>query len=126
VEERSGGKGNTNLGTQEINHRKQNKKQDEWESVLFFGCRHRKHDYIYEEELTGYSDDQTLTHLHVAFSREQDKKVYVQDKLEEHEARQKLWQFLNEKNGYFYVCGYAIPPPPLSFPRSLPLSPSLF
>ena len=74
--------------------------------MLFFGCRNRKHDYIYEDELLGYKDNQTLTQLHVAFSREQGHKVYVQDKLEEPETRETLWHYLNDKNGYFYVCGY--------------------
>jgi len=92
---------------QEINYRKNKKSQGEWESVLFFGCRHRKHDYIYEDELTGYARDETLTRLHVAFSREQGKKVYVQDKLEEEETRKELWHFINDKSGYFYVCGDA-------------------
>jgi len=92
---------------QEIKHRKAHKGQSDWESVLFFGCRHRKHDYIYEEELNSFADDRTLSHLHVAFSREQDQKVYVQDKLGDPGMKEKLWQFLNEKKGYFYVCGDA-------------------
>lgn len=92
---------------QEIKHRKSERGQSDWESVLFFGCRHRKHDYIYEEELTGFTGDNTLSHLHVAFSRETDQKVYVQDKLGDPLVKEKLWQFLNEKQGYFYVCGDA-------------------
>lgn len=91
---------------QELNHRKKQSKED-WQSILFFGCRHREHDYIYEEELCGYEEDQTLTHLHVAFSREQGHKVYVQDKIDEKETRKQIWEFLNEKNGRFYVCGDA-------------------
>ena len=50
-------------------------------ALLFFGCRHPEMDYIYQEELEGYVNDGTLTALHVAFSRETDKKVYVQQKL---------------------------------------------
>ena len=50
-------------------------------ALLFFGCRHPETDYIYQEELEGYVNDGTLTALHVAFSRETDKKVYVQHKL---------------------------------------------
>lgn len=39
--------------------------------VLFFGCRKKSEDYIYEDELTSYQDNGTLTDLHVAFSRDQ-------------------------------------------------------
>jgi len=92
---------------QEIKHRRTAKGQADWESVLFFGCRHRQYDYIYEEELAGFEQDKTLTHLHVAFSRESSQKVYVQDKLGDHEMKETLWHFLNDKKGYFYVCGDA-------------------
>jgi len=91
---------------QELKHRKK-KGQDDWESMLFFGCRHRKHDYIYEDELIGFTEDNTLSNLHVAFSREQGQKVYVQDKLGDMETKETLWHFLNDKKGYFYVCGDA-------------------
>jgi NADPH-ferrihemoprotein reductase len=91
---------------QELKHRKKQPSQQDWESALFFGCRHRNHDYIYEEELSGYEGDNTLSHLHVAFSREQGNKVYVQDKLDEPQTRERVWNFL-KKGGYFYVCGDA-------------------
>jgi len=39
--------------------------------VLFFGCRKKSEDYIYEDELTSYEGNGTLTDLHVAFSRDQ-------------------------------------------------------
>ncbi len=89
----------------EIRHRRKHHGEADWESVLFFGCRHRKHDFIYEEELNSYAEDRTLSHLHLAFSREQGEKVYVQDKINAPEAREHLWNFLTEKKGYFYVCG---------------------
>ena len=44
------------------------------ETVLFFGCRKKSEDYIYEDELTTYSQDGTLAKLHVAFSRDQVRK----------------------------------------------------
>ena len=40
-------------------------------TVLFFGCRHKTQDYLYEEELTKYVEDEVLTKLFVAFSRDQ-------------------------------------------------------
>lgn len=72
------------------------------ETVLLFGCRHKNEDYIYEEELEGYRDDGVLSQLHVAFSRDQAHKVYVQHILKRIGAD--IWAML-EKQGYFYVCG---------------------
>ena len=39
-------------------------------TLLFFGCRNRAQDYIYQEELEAWQEDGLLT-LHVAFSRDQ-------------------------------------------------------
>ena len=41
------------------------------EMILFFGCRKKTEDYIYEDELLSYSQDGTIKQLHVAFSRDQ-------------------------------------------------------
>lgn len=62
-------------------------------ALLFFGCRNREMDYIYQEELEGYVNDGTLTALHVAFSRETDRKIYVQHKLLENST---FYFILNE------------------------------
>lgn len=92
---------------QEIGHKKHANNESGWATTLFFGCRNRQHDYIYEQELVKFVDDKTLDNLYVAFSREQNHKVYVQDKLEEEETRKVVWEALNDKKGYFYVCGDA-------------------
>lgn len=42
---------------------------------MFFGCRHKNEDYIYQEELEKAEKNGVLTQLHVAFSRDQDHKV---------------------------------------------------
>jgi sulfite reductase (NADPH) flavoprotein alpha-component len=48
--------------------------------------------------------DGVLTHLDTAFSRDQARKVYVQDRMQEKAAE--LYQWL-ERGAYFYVCGDA-------------------
>ncbi|WSY36582.1 bifunctional nitrate reductase/sulfite reductase flavoprotein subunit alpha [Streptomyces sp. NBC_00887] len=71
---------------------------------LFFGEQHRATDFYYEEELTAFLADGTLTRLDTAFSRDQRAKVYVQDRMREHGA--KLWSWLQD-GAHFYVCGDA-------------------
>ncbi|MFE6036843.1 molybdopterin-dependent oxidoreductase [Streptomyces sp. NPDC056452] len=71
---------------------------------LFFGEQHRATDFYYEEELTAFLTDGTLTRLDTAFSRDQRAKVYVQDRMREHGA--KLWSWLQD-GAHFYVCGDA-------------------
>lgn len=45
------------------------------ETVMFFGCRHKNEDYIYQEELEEAEKNDVLTQLNVAFSRDQEQKV---------------------------------------------------
>lgn len=71
---------------------------------LIFGEQHRKSDFFYEEELVGFQERGVLTRLDTAFSRDQDFKIYVQDKLRENAAE--LWSWL-QNGAYFYVCGDA-------------------
>ena len=49
-------------------------------------------------------DNGTLTKLDLAFSRDQENKIYVQDRMLE--AGAELWEWL-QGGGYFYVCGDA-------------------
>ena len=49
-------------------------------------------------------EDGTLTRLDTAFSRDQERKVYVQDRMREHAAD--LYRWL-EDGAFFYVCGDA-------------------
>lgn len=74
------------------------------ETILYFGCRKRSEDYLYEEELEDYAKKGALK-LHLAFSRDQDKKVYVTHKLNEN--ADEIWRVLGESNGHIYVCGDA-------------------
>ncbi|XP_050429828.1 NADPH--cytochrome P450 reductase [Adelges cooleyi] len=73
--------------------------------ILYFGCRKKEEDYIYEEELNEYLNNGTLTKLHLAFSRDQPEKLYVTHLLEE--SADELWNVIGENNGHLYVCGDA-------------------
>jgi sulfite reductase (NADPH) flavoprotein alpha-component len=74
---------------------------DNW---LFFGEQRRKLDFLYQEQLESMHKDGVLTRLDTAFSRDQAKKVYVQDRMEENAAA--IYEWL-ERGAYFYVCGDA-------------------
>ncbi|XP_068151793.1 LOW QUALITY PROTEIN: NADPH--cytochrome P450 reductase [Drosophila tropicalis] len=74
------------------------------DSVLYFGCRKRSEDYIYETELEEWVKKGTLT-LKAAFSRDQEKKIYVQHLLEQ--DADLIWNVIGEKKGHFYICGDA-------------------
>ena len=76
-------------------------KGDNW---LFFGEQRSVSDYLYKEQFLAMQADGLLTHLHTAFSRDQSKKVYVQDRMQEHAAELYAWL---ERGAYFYVCGDA-------------------
>ncbi len=71
---------------------------------LFFGERHEASDFYYRDELAAWQESGLLTRLDVAFSRDQDHKVYVQDRMTEHGAQ--LWQWLRD-GAHIYVCGDA-------------------
>ncbi|MEU6220947.1 bifunctional nitrate reductase/sulfite reductase flavoprotein subunit alpha [Streptomyces sp. NPDC047022] len=71
---------------------------------LFFGEQHRATDFYYEDELAQLCQEDVLTRLDTAFSRDQRAKVYVQDRMREHGPE--LWHWLQD-GACFYVCGDA-------------------
>eukprot|EP01113_Clastostelium_recurvatum_P020153 TRINITY_DN2394_c0_g1_i2.p1 TRINITY_DN2394_c0_g1~~TRINITY_DN2394_c0_g1_i2.p1 ORF type:complete len:672 (-),score=203.79 TRINITY_DN2394_c0_g1_i2:142-2157(-) len=75
------------------------------ECGLFFGCRSRDHDFIYQPELERYLHEGVLSFMHLAFSRERGEKVYVQHRMLE--DKQTIYDMLATKKGVFYVCGDA-------------------
>jgi sulfite reductase (NADPH) flavoprotein alpha-component len=74
---------------------------DNW---LFFGEQREKLDYLYRDQFLAMKEDGVLTRVDTAFSRDQGKKIYVQDRLRENSAELFSWL---ERGAYFYVCGDA-------------------
>lgn len=101
--------------------------------MLYFGCRYKNEDYIYQEELVEAEKEQVLTQLNVAFSRDQEQKVrrqegvgpapahthrksreclrnsvflsqvYVQHLLKSN--KEHIWKLINSENAHIYICG---------------------
>ena len=72
-------------------------------AILYFGCKRPELDYIYQDELAAWQSSGVLTHLRVAFSRQQSKKVYVQHLLAQH--ADETWDLIHHQKAHVYVCG---------------------
>lgn len=73
------------------------------QTVLYYGCRKKSEDYLYQEEFEQYEKNGLLT-LKVAFSRDQAQKFYVTHLLEK--DSELIWNIF-ENNGHLYICGDA-------------------
>ncbi len=71
---------------------------------LFFGERSAATDFLYRDEFEEMHRDGHLTRLATAFSRDQERRIYVQDLMMQN-ARQ-LWSWIDE-GASLYVCGNA-------------------
>lgn len=69
---------------------------------LIFGNRHFKHDFLYQLEWQKYHRSGLLSRVDLAFSRDQEEKLYVQDRLLEQAAELYAWL---ESGAALYVCG---------------------
>jgi sulfite reductase (NADPH) flavoprotein alpha-component len=71
---------------------------------LFFGHQRSECDFFYSDELNALKTSGLLTRLSLAWSRDGDKKFYVQDRMRE--VGRELWNWLAE-GANIYVCGDA-------------------
>ncbi len=71
---------------------------------LFFGHQRSGCDFFYEDELTAMKASRVLTRLTLAWSRDGDQKIYVQDRMRE--VGRDLWAWIAE-GAHVYVCGDA-------------------
>lgn len=74
---------------------------DNW---LIFGDRNFTSDFLYQLEWLRYRKDGTLKRLDVAFSRDQQDKIYVQHRILEQAKRVYSWL---DRGAHIYVCGDA-------------------
>jgi sulfite reductase (NADPH) flavoprotein alpha-component len=72
---------------------------------LYFGHQRSDYDFFYEEELKAMRKSGHLTRLTLAWSRDGDEKIYVQNRMRD-DGRD-LWAWL-ERGAHIYVCGDAL------------------
>lgn len=71
---------------------------------LFFGNPNYTQDFLYQTEWQAYVKQGLLDKVTLAFSRDQEEKIYVQHRLLEQGAEVYRWL---EQGAYFYLCGDA-------------------
>ncbi|AXY76118.1 sulfite reductase [Paraflavitalea soli] len=69
---------------------------------LFFGDQHFVTDFLYQTEIQNWLQTGALTHVNLAFSRDQKFKIYVQHRILEKAAE--LWKWISS-GAYIYICG---------------------
>ena len=70
---------------------------------MFFGCRRREEDFLFQEELEGM-EKEGICEVVCAFSREMEEKVYVQDKVRE--RGEEVMEMVVGGGGRVFVCGF--------------------
>ncbi len=83
-----------------LQHREaNNQKGNSW---LFFGERRFHSDFLYQIEWQKLLKEGYLEKIDVAFSRDQEQKIYVQHRL--HEKQEEIYEWLT-KGAHIYLCG---------------------
>ena len=78
-------------------------------TALYFGARHRASEYLYQKDIERLAEDGTITHLRLAFSRDQESKIYIQHIMDKEGTV--LRQLICDQVGSFYLCGPTWPVP---------------
>lgn len=73
---------------------------------LFFGDQHFSSDFLYQTEIQNWKKNGVLHRVSLAFSRDQEEKIYVQNKIWENRKEFFAWI---ENGAYVYICGQKKP-----------------
>ena len=71
---------------------------------VFFGCRHKEHDWLYRPEMESMVAEGLVSKLYTAFSRDGEKQ-YVQDIIKSDEGAKRLAKLVLEDKAAIYICG---------------------
>ncbi|GIY84929.1 NADPH-dependent diflavin oxidoreductase 1 [Caerostris extrusa] len=74
------------------------------DNYLFFGCRYKTKDFFFSEEWTKLCEKKLLN-IFIAFSRDQEDKIYVQHRIKENSSL--MWDLIQNKNAAIYIAGNA-------------------
>ncbi|RFU78131.1 alpha subunit of assimilatory sulfite reductase [Trichoderma arundinaceum] len=77
--------------------------------LLYLGSRHQREEYLYGEEWEAYLAAGVVTLVGSAFSRDQPKKIYIQDRMRQ--TLDSIVQAYIKEGGSFYLCGPTWPVP---------------
>lgn len=77
-------------------------RHDYTENWLIFGERQKAHDFFYEKTIEAWQTTGMLKRLDLAFSRDQEQRMYVQDIIRQNAAELVNWV---ERGAVLYVCG---------------------
>ncbi|WP_299554847.1 flavodoxin domain-containing protein [uncultured Tateyamaria sp.] len=80
-------------------------RQAKGENWLFFGDQHQASDYLYQDAIETWHEGGLLTKLSLAWSRDSDRKCYVQHLIKQSGATFYDWL---ERGAVIYVCGDAL------------------
>lgn len=69
---------------------------------LFYGDQHFTSDFLYQTEIQNWFETGVLNKISLAFSRDQQEKIYVQHKMQQH--AKELYEWL-DGGASFFVCG---------------------
>jgi NADPH-ferrihemoprotein reductase len=87
--------------------------QNQGKTVLFFGCRNKAFDFLYDKEYEEFIQSDCFDfEYNFAFSRDQEDKIYVQHLMKK--RTKEIYELIFEKNSYILLVGGS-----KSLPRSV-------
>jgi sulfite reductase alpha subunit-like flavoprotein len=72
---------------------------------VYFGCRHKDHDWLYRDEMLKFQADGVISNLNTAFSRDSSQKVYVQHLMQRSENQARIADLILNRDARVYLCG---------------------